>query len=60
MDQVVVDLGDRDAHRGDVVTLFGAEPGAPSAQDWAAAAGTIGYEVVTRLGGRIERTYRGT
>jgi alanine racemase len=59
MDQLVVDLGDRPARRGDVVTLFGAEPGAPTAQDWASAAGTIGYEVVTRLGGRIERTYRG-
>lgn len=59
MDQLVVDLGDRDATRGDVVTLFGAEPGAPTAGDWGSAAGTIGYEVVTRLGGRIERTYRG-
>lgn len=59
MDQLVVDLGDQPAHRGDVVTLFGAGPGAPTAQDWASAAGTIGYEVVTRLGGRIERTYRG-
>ncbi len=46
-----------DAQRGDVVTLFG--PDGPSADDWAIAAGTIAYEVVTRLGGRIERTYRG-
>jgi alanine racemase len=59
MDQLVVDLGDRDARRGDVVTLFGDEPGAPTAQDWGEAAGTIGYEVVTRLGGRIVRTHRG-
>ncbi len=57
MDQFVVDLGDHDAQRGDVVTLFG--PGGPTADDWALAAGTIAYEVVTRLGGRIERTYRG-
>ncbi|MEJ7634259.1 alanine racemase [Aeromicrobium sp.] len=60
MDQFVVDLGDAPASRGDVVTVFG--PGAggePTAEDWAVAAGTIAYEVVTRLGGRIERTYRG-
>ncbi|MDR7087731.1 alanine racemase [Aeromicrobium panaciterrae] len=57
MDQFVVDLGDASAQRGDVVTVFG--PGGPTADDWAIAAGTIAYEVVTRLGGRIERTFRG-
>ncbi|KAA1397371.1 alanine racemase [Aeromicrobium ginsengisoli] len=60
MDQFVVDLGDAEAARGDLVTVFG--PGAdgePTAEDWAEAAGTIAYEVVTRLGGRIERTYVG-
>jgi alanine racemase len=60
MDQVVVDLGDRDARRGDVVTLFGpGHDGEPTATDWALAAGTIGYEIVTRVGGRVVRTYRG-
>lgn len=60
MDQVVVDLGDAPASRGDVVTLFGpGDDGEPTAEDWAGAAGTIGYEVVTRLGGRIERSHRG-
>ena len=57
MDQFVVDLGDADAKRGDLVTVFG--PTGPSADDWAIAAGTIAYEVVTRLGGRIQRTHRG-
>ena len=57
MDQFVVDLGDADAERGDVVTIFGA--GGPTAHDWAVAAGTIAYEVVTRLGGRIDRTHLG-
>ncbi|KAA1422311.1 alanine racemase [Mumia zhuanghuii] len=58
MDQVVLDLGDLAAERGDEVVLFGAGTrGEPIAEDWAAAAGTIGYEVVTRLGGRIVRTY---
>lgn len=60
MDQVVVDLGDSPAQRGDVVTLFGpGDDGEPTAEDWAVAADTIGYEVVTRIGGRVRRTYRG-
>jgi alanine racemase len=60
MDQVVVDLGDAPAQRGDIVTLFGpGDDGEPTAEDWAAAADTIGYEVVTRIGGRVRRTYRG-
>jgi alanine racemase len=60
MDQVVVDLGDEPAQRGDIVTLFGpGDDGEPTAEDWAAAADTIGYEVVTRIGGRVRRTYRG-
>ena len=60
MDQVVVDLGDAPAERGDIVTLFGpGDDGEPTAEDWAAAADTIGYEVVTRIGGRVRRTFRG-
>lgn len=60
MDQFVVDLGDATAERGDVVTLFGpGTDGEPTAEDWAQAAGTIAYEVVTGLGGRIERSYTG-
>lgn len=60
MDQLVVDLGDRAAHIGDPVTLFGpGDDGEPTAQDWAEAAGTIAYEIVTRLAGRWSRTYRG-
>lgn len=60
MDQVVVDLGDANARRGDVVTLFGpGDDGEPTAEEWAAAADTIGYEIVTRIGGRVRRTFRG-
>jgi alanine racemase len=60
MDQLVVDLGDRSARPGDWATLFGpGHDGEPTAQDWATATGTIAYEVVTRLGGRTVRTYRG-
>jgi alanine racemase len=60
MDQVIVDLGDLPAERGDVVTLFGpGDDGEPTAQEWADAADTINYEIVTRVGGRTVRTYRG-
>jgi alanine racemase len=58
MDQLVVDLGDDDAVAGDPVVLFGTgEDGAPTAQDWAEACGTISYEIVTRIGGRFRRRH---
>lgn len=59
MDQFVIDLGDADAAAGDPVLLFGADPGRPTAQDWADACGTISYEIVTRVGGRFLRRHVG-
>ncbi|WP_022893840.1 alanine racemase [Agromyces subbeticus] len=60
MDQFVVDLGDDHAEVGDEVVLFGdPEHGVPSADDWGDAAGTIGYEIVTRIGPRVPRRYVG-
>jgi alanine racemase len=60
MDQFVLDLGDDAAAAGDEVVLFGStERGEPGAEDWAVAAGTIGYEIITRLGPRIRRTFVG-
>lgn len=58
MDQFVVDAGDHPVAVGDRAVLFGdpASTGAPSALEWADAAGTIGYEIVTRLGRRVVRT----
>jgi alanine racemase len=62
MDQVVIDLGRegdggfQTVEAGDVVTVFGPEPG-PTAQDWAEAAGTISYEIVTRIGPRVPRIH---
>lgn len=58
MDQFVVDVGDDEVALGDRAVLIG-DPmtGVPSAEDWANAADTINYEIVCRLGGRIERTY---
>jgi alanine racemase len=43
---------------GDEVVLFGSgEDGGPTAQDWAAATGTISYEIVARVGPRVPREY---
>ena len=57
MDQVVIDLGSDVAAPGDEVVLFGAD--GPSADDWATACGTIGYEIVTRIGPRVPRVHLG-
>ncbi len=61
MDQFVVDLGavnDGAFMAGDEVLLFGpGDDGEPTAEDWAAALGTISYEVVTRIGPRVPRVY---
>ena len=57
MDQIVVAV-DESAAPGDEVVLFGpGTRGEPTAQDWAEACGTISYEIVTRIGGRMRRTY---
>ncbi|UYN83333.1 MAG: alanine racemase [Microcella sp.] len=57
MDQFVVDAGDAQVAVGDRAVLWG-DPaqGDPSVDDWADAAGTISYELVTRLGRRVHRT----
>lgn len=60
MDQIVVDLGGDVVGVGDEALLFGpGDAGEPTADDWAAALGTIGYEIVTRLGPRVPRRYVG-
>ena len=58
MDQFIVDVGNLAVGIGDPVVVFG-DPatGAPSADDWARAAGTINYEIVTRIGHRVQRRY---
>lgn len=50
------------AHRGepldrDLVVIGRGASDAPTADDWAAATGTINYEITTRLGRRIPRRY---
>jgi alanine racemase len=60
MDQFVVDVGDLPVAAGDTAVLFGpGRDGEPTAQDWADAVGTIHYEIVTRVGPRVARTYVG-
>ncbi|MET9511362.1 alanine racemase [Streptomyces flavidovirens] len=58
MDQFVVDLGADVVEAGDEAVLFGpGDRGEPTAEDWAQAAGTIAYEIVTRIGSRVPRVY---
>lgn len=57
MDQFVVDLGEAPVAIGDHVQVLG--HGAMDAQELGRAAGTIGYEVVTRIGSRLPRHYVG-
>ncbi|MFE2141268.1 alanine racemase [Streptomyces sp. NPDC059456] len=60
MDQFVVDLGADLVRAGDEAVLFGpGEHGEPTAEDWAQAAHTIAYEIVTRIGARVPRVYLG-
>jgi alanine racemase len=58
MDQFVLDVGQASVAIGDTAVLFG-DPlrGEPSVEDWAIAADTIGYEIVTRIGPRVDRHY---
>lgn len=61
MDQLMVDVGaGSDVRAGDEAVLLGAQ-GAErvSPDEWAAALGTIAYEVVCALGPRVERRYGG-
>ncbi|MGN6472594.1 MAG: alanine racemase [Mycobacteriales bacterium] len=58
MDQFVVDVGDDAVAEGDEIVLFGSgASGEPTAEDWAAAIGTINYEIVSRVGARVPRVY---
>ncbi|MEU9998300.1 alanine racemase [Streptomyces sp. NPDC050848] len=58
MDQFVVDLGGDAVESGAEALLFGpGDRGEPTAEDWAQAADTIAYEIVTRIGARVPRVY---
>lgn len=58
MDQFVVDLHGEEPAVGTEAIVFGpGDRGEPTAEDWARAAGTIAYEIVTRIGRRVPRVY---
>jgi alanine racemase len=61
MDQMVIDLGAEHAGEGlpgAEAVLFGdGADGGPTADDWARAAGTINYEIVTRISPRVPRRF---
>ncbi|MFI8289204.1 alanine racemase [Streptomyces sp. ms191] len=58
MDQFVVDLDGDAVLPGAEAVLFGpGDRGEPTAEDWAVAADTIAYEIVTRIGARVPRVY---
>jgi alanine racemase len=58
MDQFILDLGSDSAEVGDEVVIIGdSTEGEPSAEDLAKAAGTINYEIVTKMGGRAKRVF---
>lgn len=63
MDQMVIDLkttgiaGTENSLVGAEAVLFGGA-GAPSVDDWAAACGSINYEIITRISSRVDRVYQ--
>ena len=58
MDQFVVDLDGELPEPGAEIVLFGTGfDSEPTATEWAEACGTINYEIVTRIGGRMVRRY---
>lgn len=62
MDQFVVDLGavETNVCVGDWAVLFGSGlEGELTVRDWAQICGTIDYEIVSRISGRVVRTYVG-
>ena len=60
MDQLVVDCGDREPRAGEEVVLIGPQGDQViTAEELGGLAGTIGYEIVTRIGERVPREYVG-
>ena len=58
MDSSTIDVGDLPVEMGDEAVVFGAESGAPRVEEAAAAAGTLSYELLTRVGTRVPRRIR--
>jgi alanine racemase len=59
MDCVTVWLGEEPVRGGEEAIVFGAGKGALRVEEWAAAAGTIPYELLVRVGARVPRRVAG-
>jgi alanine racemase len=60
MDQLMVDCGDLPVASGDEVVLLGSQDDESiTAEELAGPAGTIAYEIVTRIGQRVPRETTG-
>jgi alanine racemase len=58
MDQLVVDCGDLEVEPGEEVVLIGTQGGETvDADALGRLFGTIGYEIVSRIGERVPRRY---
>jgi alanine racemase len=58
MDQCCVDIGDGSAYNGDEAVLIGAQDGARvTVEEVAEWVGTIPYEILTMINGRVPRVY---
>jgi alanine racemase len=59
MDFVMVDVGGDggEVTLGDIATVFGDEPPCPSVDEFGRWAGTNAYEILARIGARVERRY---
>ncbi|MFT2753523.1 alanine racemase [Clavibacter sp. Sh2088] len=58
MDQLVLDVGDLPVEVGDTAVILGpGDRGEPTAEEWAGWAETIGDEIVTRVGARVDRIH---
>jgi alanine racemase len=61
MDMLMIDMTDIEAYPGDEVVLLGTQGDERiDVREMAAAIGTIPWEILCRLGSRIERIYTGT
>ncbi|MCC7076126.1 MAG: alanine racemase [Acidimicrobiia bacterium] len=60
MDQLLVDLGQKEHARGEEVVLIGRQGAEEvTVEDWADALGTIGYEITCGISSRVPRRYVG-
>jgi alanine racemase len=58
MDQTLIDCDDEEVAAGDEVVLLGRQGAEEiTAGQLAGAAGTVGYEIVSRVGARVPRGY---